>query len=137
MKNMVWKSAAVALIFLVGLFLMGCANQRDLVRESFERRSGDREITSKVLDVENAGENRASFFAKELDRLEAKIEHLEYVVSPADPYGPGRQDEFDRASEEAVGQTDAKFCLEGKKQNNEFWVKVFCKRREESLRGTK
>lgn len=73
------------LLFLIvaSLGLLGCAARSDLLHESIERRTEDREIRGRYLNDENRQENYGRAVDKRLKLLEAHVEMLELDLRDA------------------------------------------------------
>jgi len=78
----------------------------------------DLTLSSKVLEVTERDRAGREFLAKEMDRIWDAIRG---------EWDPRSDRSFDEASQRVMDETDAKYCDEGKKKGDEFWIRVFCK----------
>ena len=115
----------LTIVFISGVTLAGCANQRDLVSESIDRRNADRDLSIKMMSLEYKQEDQKNFLVRQLESMDSRLKSLELSLHP-EPLD--EEDEFDKLSEEAARKTDLQFCMKGKRQQNDFLIGAFCKK---------
>ncbi len=113
--------------FIVGLGMVGCANQRDLVSETTARRIEIRSVNSRI-----------DFTDSDVNRLENRVKALEQLKVQDATFNSEVDSDFEEMASASVRSTDAYFCAKAMEHIPEEWqIQAFCTPQQISAYRTK